>query len=111
MYLVAERFEERDMTEVSRVDRVKMILINVYTLLIIFFDLLWVKKSSFETGDLDLTGLYVLLTYFLLIEGYGFYKYYSELEHSERRTNKEVTSINYFRFPIGGLCFYMYPHY
>jgi hypothetical protein len=43
MYLVAERFEEKDMARVSRVDRVKMILVNVYTLLIIFFDLLCIR--------------------------------------------------------------------
>ncbi len=67
MHLVADRYNEEEVPEVSIVNKLKILFVNIWSLMFILFDLFYIKKKTFETGDLNLTGIYILFGYFLLI--------------------------------------------
>jgi hypothetical protein len=48
----------------------------VYILTFVVFDLAFIKRKAYDAGIYNLNGLYVLMVYFFIAEGYGLYLYF-----------------------------------
>jgi len=64
MYFVADRYEYKELAELSKIQKLKSLLVNIYVATFLVFDFIFVKKQAFAAGNLNYTGLYVLLIYF-----------------------------------------------
>lgn len=77
MYLIEYRFDEIDVNDVSVFTRVKMIIINLWILLTLTVDLIFIKNIGNSAAEYNLFGLYALLGYYFLVEAYALYRHCS----------------------------------
>lgn len=75
MYLVSERHEKKDVTNVSKMKICKLVVFSIYVIAIVLTDLLCIKKNAFSRGKISFTSLYVLLGYFIVTEVYALYSF------------------------------------
>lgn len=55
--------------------KLKALGLNLYILTFVVFDLAFIERKAYETGIDNLNGVYSMLGYFVLAEGYGLYMY------------------------------------
>lgn len=77
MYLIEYRFDEIDVNDVSLFTRVKMIIINLWILLTLTIDLIFIKNIGNSAAEYNFFGLYALLGYYILVEAYALYRHYA----------------------------------
>lgn len=55
--------------------KLKALGLNLYILTFVVFDLAFIERKAYKTGIDNLNGVYSMLGYFVLAEGYGLYMY------------------------------------